>query len=174
MLPALLALSLPVLQQDTSPTPAQALETATARAEKENKRVLVRFESSKCADCLVLGKLTRNRKVARILREEYIQVEVEVGAMDRNLDFVKAMGVPLSKTGTPHLLVLDADGERVASVSGPDLKVGKSLVLDRSRFLAFLRENKVPPPVALDVLEEARARAAREGKNLFVHIGAPW
>ena len=41
MLPALLALSLPALQQDTSPTPAQALETATARAEKENKRVLV-------------------------------------------------------------------------------------------------------------------------------------
>ena len=143
------------------------------QAQKERKRVLLRFESKLCADSQVLSNLAKKRKVAKTLGDEYVQLGIEVGALDRNMNIAEAFQAPLVEVGTPFLVVLDF-GEIIATATASQLKSKKIGVLDREKVLAFLKEHRIPPPIALDVLEAARAQAAEEGKNLFVHIGAPW
>jgi uncharacterized protein YyaL (SSP411 family) len=45
---------------------------------------------------------------------------------------------------------------------------------DGAKVLAFLSEHQAPPQSAESVLAAARARAAEEGKLVFLHFGAPW
>ena len=173
MLMPLLALPLLIPQREEPSVKIEDLVAVINQAQKERKRVLLRFESKLCADSQVLSNLVKRRKVAKALGDEYVQLGIEVGALDRNMNIAEAFQAPLVEVGTPFLVVLDF-GEIIATATASQLKNEKTGVLDKGKFLAFLKEHRVPPPVALDVLEEARARAAKEGMNLFVHIGAPW
>ena len=173
MLIPFLALPLLIPQGEESSVKSEDLVAVINQAQKEDKRVLLRFQSKLCADSQILSKLIKRRKVAKVLGDEYVQLGIEVGALNQNMNIAEAFDAPLVEVGTPYLVVLNF-GEIIAAATASQLKNEKTGVLDRGKFLAFLKEHRVPPPVALDVLEEARARAAKQGKNLFVHIGAPW
>lgn len=88
------------------------IQRALQAAGQEHKRVLVVFGANWCPDCRALDAYFQEPENARLLRDNYKLVEVNVGRFDKNLDIVRKYGVPLKK-GIPALVVLNQNGRVV-------------------------------------------------------------
>ena len=138
-LAAALALALPLLAQplaaqeeqvdagpfvegaDASVALAAAITTARARLAAEAdrpQRVLAIFGANWCHDSRDLVAMLERPRIARLIARQFHVVLVDAGMPQngngRNLDLAARHGVP-DITGTPTLLVLDADGELLNS-----------------------------------------------------------
>jgi hypothetical protein len=141
---------------------------ATEAAAKDNKRVLLQFASD--AEHATLTRLAElDRALRRLLSYEYEHVPVVVGEGDDARALAVRHGVETGGEGMLALVVLDADGEKVAvrQRSGDGTWSGSAVV-------EFLEGAKATPLDAEDVLAAALERATREKKRVFVHLGAPW
>jgi thiol-disulfide isomerase/thioredoxin len=162
---------------------------ALARAQRENRRVLVQWGANWCGWCHLLHDvLAKDTELKHELLYEYGLVLVDIGRRDKHMDLALSYGVDLKKEGVPYLTVLAADGsvvanqdtgslETVAPPPGPDAaadakphKEGH----DVAKVLGFLKAHEAPQLVAEDLYRDARTRAAAEGKHVFLHFGAPW
>jgi thiol:disulfide interchange protein len=89
------------------------LAAALARAQRENKRVLLDLGASWCRDCQAMYRLLHHDpEITRELDRHYVLVMVDVsrkGDAPRNASLVARLGDPLSR-GIPVLLVLSSDG----------------------------------------------------------------
>ena len=132
------------------PDSSRAIEEATLRAKKENKRVLLVFGAN--------GSFLRKGKTGRLLRYEYEVVSVDAAA---NKTLAEKYGI--DPDTLPQLAVLSADGKLLASGDGAT----------RDPF-PFLDKWKTEPWDAETRYQDALARAKKEGKRLLVHLGAPW
>ncbi len=154
------------------------LAAALAAAKRENRRVLIQWGGNWCPWCVVLhDRFKSNKDLAKKLLYEYDVVFVDIGKREKNLDLAAKYGADLIKNGIPFLTVLDADGKVLANqptdpfeTKGPKGERGH----DSKKLLEFLTAHQVKPLVAADVLDAARAEAAKSGRNVFVHFGAPW
>jgi len=158
---------------DTKADGQVLLETALARAARDNKRVLVVFGGNWCPWCRKLDAVFReNREIARILLYEYEVAKIDIGRFDKQMKIPKGYGADIENAGVPFLTILDARGKVLVNQETGALEEGS--LHDPAKVKAFLEKWKAPPLEAEAVLREALARAAKEGKNVFLHFGAPW
>lgn len=150
------------------------LSAAVARAAADHKRVLVVLGGNWCHWCLKLDDLCKkDAKIAKQLRYEYEVVKADSKRFEAASDLVPGAAEGAQKGGYPFLAVLDGAGKVVALQETGPLEVDGNRH-DPAKVLAFLTEKQAPALDAEVVLKDAVDRATREGKLVFVHLGAPW
>ncbi len=155
----------------------EQIAAALARAKKENRRVLIQWGANWCSWCHLLHEtFEKNRSVSRTLLYEYDVVLVDIGRWDKNLDLAEKYGADFKSAGVPYLTILDADGKVVThqETASLEAKIEGKNGHDPEKVDAFLKAHQAPHLRAGEVLEGAMSEAARSGRRLFVHFGAPW
>ncbi len=104
--------------------PAQDLELAVARAQREGKRILLEVGGDWCSWCHALDRFVHNNEaVTAALREDFLIVKVTMDEENRNEAFLSNYPkVP----GYPHLFVLEKDGTLLHSQGTDTLEEGRS------------------------------------------------
>ena len=151
------------------------IKAAIARAQKENRRVLIQWGANWCVWCRVLhGTMTKDSALSKKLMYEYDVVHVDVGQFDKNKDLAAELGVSLESI--PRLTVLDASGKPIAQhdTVAFETEIDGKQAHDAKKLLAFLTEHQAEYLDATQVRDAAFARAKAEGKRVFLHYGAPW
>jgi thioredoxin-related protein len=151
---------------------------ATAKARRDNTRVLLMFGGDWCGWCHKLHGLFRSDPAIRkTLLYDYVLVTVDTKAPNAE-ELLKQCKEALSKeelakgVGFPFLAVLDADGKVVTAQRTDPLEVGDHH--DPAKVLGFLKEWTAPQGDADAKLDKALAEAKSKGKMVFLHFGAPW
>lgn len=168
---------MPVRAQAPPPAPAPTADAAVASAlrtaERDNKRVLIEWTADWCGWCKKLDACFKSeRPIAKMLKDEYVIVHVNVGRFDTNLELAKRFDAQFKQQGIPYLTVLTADGEVVVNQETGSLEIGSDH--DPERVFSFLKVNTAPKRDAKAWMARALARSAAENKPVFVHFGAPW
>ena len=149
------------------------IAAAVARAEKENKRVLVQWGANWCGWChLLTDHLQKDKDVRRKILYEYEVVHVDVARFDKNMDLAAHYGAELKGNGIPYLTVLDGAGKVV--VNQPTGPLEKDKVHDPEKVLAFLNEHQAEYLKAEELLKNALDQAGERQKRVFLVFGAPW
>jgi thiol-disulfide isomerase/thioredoxin len=162
---------------DASADAPARLRDALAAARKDNRRVLVLWGMAGCDHCQALADRLKDAKIAKTLRYEYDLVAVEVGKSEANRKLAAEHGANLDKDGPPHLTVLGADGKPLAQQPAAALEAkadGGKPAYDAEKLQAFLTKHQAPYLKAEDVFTAGLAEAKRDGKQVFLHFGAPW
>jgi thiol:disulfide interchange protein len=81
---------------------------ALAEAARTHKRVILDFGGDWCGDCQVLDIYFHESPNVEIMDRYFIEVKVNIGQEDANLDIAHKYGVPVH--GVPALAVLNSDG----------------------------------------------------------------
>jgi thiol-disulfide isomerase/thioredoxin len=167
----------PKLYDEDADAKAQ-IAAALAKAKKENRRVLIQWGGNWCGWCIKLHELCqKDPELKRKLQYEYDVVHVDAGRDGKNMDLAKSYGAACEKEGFPYLTILDADGTAIANQGTPEFEVdGKSLAAghDAKKVLAFLTKHQAAYADAQKLVDDAVAAAKKDGKQVFLHFGAPW
>jgi thioredoxin 1 len=102
------------------------LNLALAKAQAQQKNVLVVFGANWCADCLALEKKMSAGSLAEHVSQRLVVVKVNVGRFDRNTDLAAQMGLVLKK-GIPAVAVLQRDGAVLRATSGGELADARNM-----------------------------------------------
>ena len=149
------------------------IAAALARAQRDNRRVLVQWGANWCGWCKKLHALcSENAEVRQELLYEFDVVRVDVGQFDKNMDIAAGYGAALKDTGIPYLTVLAADGKVLVNQDTGSLEAGPNH--DPAKVLAFLTAHQAPYLKAADRYQAALAEATKQQKHLFLSFGAPW
>jgi thiol:disulfide interchange protein len=89
------------------------VKAALIQARKEHKRIILDFGGDWCGDCQVLDIYFHQSPNVEILDKNFIEVKVNIGQEDANLDIAHKYGVPVH--GVPALAVLRSDGTVLVS-----------------------------------------------------------
>ena len=93
---------------------AQAdVEAALKLARRTHKRIILDFGADWCGDCQVLDIYFHQSPNQEIVDKHFIEVKVNIGREDANLDIAHKYGVPVH--GVPALAVLDSNGKVLVS-----------------------------------------------------------
>lgn len=112
---ALISLSASAQLKDVYPNTPDAkpeIHAALMKARQEHKRVILDFGGNWCPDCHVLDTYFHQSPNDKLLADNYILVDVNIGRYDMNTDVAEKYGVPLKK-GVPAVAVLSPDGKVV-------------------------------------------------------------
>jgi len=152
---------------------ARAIAAAIARAQIENRRVLIQWGANWCPWCHKLHETcATNADLRKELQYEYEVVLVDVGRFDKNFDLAARYQADLKATGIPYLTVLDTEGKVVTNQETSSLEAGSQH--DPAKVLAFLQKNQATPVQADEQLSAALARGQQEHKPVLLRFGAPW
>lgn len=156
--------------------PKEQIAAALERAKEDGIRVLLSFGANDDEGSKAFAEVRRNPKLSLVFADEYRSVNVDVGALDRNLDVAATYGVTPKAGELPALAVLDGSGKVVARADGTAFRSeGDSKAYDPAKLAAFLKAHQAPPPPdAQPVFDAALQQSKREGKSLFVWFSAPW
>ncbi|MCV2368424.1 thioredoxin family protein [Roseateles oligotrophus] len=102
------------------------LNQALARAQAQQKNVLVVFGANWCGDCVALDKKMSAGSLAEHVGKRLVVLKVNVGRFDRNTDLAAQIGVSLKK-GIPAVAVLKRDGEVLRATSGGELADARNM-----------------------------------------------
>jgi thiol:disulfide interchange protein len=131
---------------DTTADSKEQIAAALKTAQSENKRVILKFGANWCGWCHKLsGLLKTNAELARIVKENYLLVLIDVDK-GHNADTVKKYGDP-TRFGLPALVVLDTDGTPLTTQDTGLLEDGNHH--DPAKVKAFLekwRKTKAAQP----------------------------
>ena len=150
---------------------------ALKRAKKENRRVLIQWGANWCGWCHLLhDTFKKDKDVRRKLLYEYDLVLIDVGQLDKNIDYAMTLGADLKVNGLPYLTVLNADGRPIANqeTSSLEAKIDGKPSHDPKAVMSFLTEHQAPYLNAESLLATALKTAQEEDKRVFLHFGAPW
>ena len=93
---------------------AQAdVDAALKLARRTHKRIILDFGADWCGDCQVLDIYFHQSPNEEIVDKHFIEVKVNIGREDANLDIAHKYGVPVH--GVPALAVLDSNGNVLVS-----------------------------------------------------------
>lgn len=146
----------------------ERVEQAVAAAKRENKRVLLKIGGNWCPWCYKLHDLFNSDKaIGQILRDEY-----ELVLLDSKADKPTLEKWQIAPKGYPFLTVLDSSGKKLTEQETGSLEIGDKH--DPNKVSTFLTKWKAVPLDANDVFATALAQAKKDGKRVFVRIGAPW
>jgi hypothetical protein len=134
-------------QADAGAALAQAMATARDRTSADNpQRVLAIFGANWCHDSRDLVAMLARPRVAELVARHYQVVLIDAGTPQtgngRNLDLAVRRGVD-DVTGTPTVLVLDADGNLLNSPDNARAWRNASSRSEREVF-RFLRQWTMP------------------------------
>lgn len=119
---------------DEQRDPAQDQASATAKAQREGKKVLLLVGGEWCSWCQEMNHfLDREPTLASQFNQTFVVVKVNVSKQNKNESFLK--GYP-EYLGVPHFYVLDAKGKLLESVNTGLLEKGKSY--DEAKFGKFI------------------------------------
>lgn len=93
------------------------VEAALARARAENRQVILLFGANWCPYCRQLHELLNNDPaVGAVVRQSFVVVPIDVGtsARNRNVNLIDRYGATVFSEGVPSVVVIDADGRRLA------------------------------------------------------------
>ena len=85
------------------------VDAALKQARRTHKRIILDFGADWCGDCQVLDIYFHQSPNVEILDKYFIEVKVNIGREDANLEIAHRYGVPVH--GVPALAVLDAQGK---------------------------------------------------------------
>ncbi|MDM5134969.1 thioredoxin family protein [Aeromonas salmonicida] len=119
---------------DEQRDPAQDLASATAKAQREGKKVLLLVGGEWCSWCKEMNHFL-DREPA--LASHFVVVKVNVSKANKNEPFLKRYPEYI---GVPHFYVLDAKGKLLESVNTGLLEKGKSYNEAKfGKFIAFFQ-----------------------------------
>ena len=153
------------------------LERQLYLADFDDVRVLLNFGSNDDERSRKFAEALRDRVVmnTKYSADEYHIVNIEVGKLDKNLEFAKQYGVTLKAELLPMLVVLDEHGKVLARASGKDFETSADpAAFDPAKIAAFFTKHQAPFPDNVAPFEAAIKRAKAEGKTVFVWWSAPW
>jgi thioredoxin-related protein len=162
---------------DTKADAKVQVQSATALARRDSRRVLVMFGYNGCGWCHKLhGLFASDKAIRALLAEEYVVVMVDIQSPNAEalLDESKAAQSPeeLKKgVGFPFLAVLDGDSRVLTAQQTDALEEGDHH--NPARVKTFLEKWTAPKVVASKLFEDALAKASSEGKHVFLHFGSP-
>ena len=85
------------------------VDAALKLARRTHKRIILDFGADWCGDCQVLDIYFHQSPNVEILDKNFIEVKVNIGREDANLDIAHRYGVPVH--GVPALAVIDGQGK---------------------------------------------------------------
>lgn len=97
------------LGYDATRDAAADIRAGLRQSARDHREVLIDFGADWCPDCQVLGRTFGSAQVRPLLDRNYLEVAVDVGHFDHNLDLA-ARYVNLETSGIPALVVLRPDG----------------------------------------------------------------
>lgn len=124
------------------PTIEQAhadVDAALKEARRTHKRVILDFGADWCGDCQVLDIYFHQSPNEEIVKKYFIEVKVNIGQEDANLDIAHKYGVPVH--GVPALAVVRGDGTVVVS---QDKEFSDMRYMNSSALTDFLNKWKAP------------------------------
>lgn len=86
------------------------IQAGIAQARRSGKNVALIFGANWCSDCHALNRQMQQGKLARIIRQDYVVVKIDVGQFDKNVEVAAKYGVPV-KHGIPAIAVLNSHGK---------------------------------------------------------------
>lgn len=90
------------------------IQAAIAQATREGKNIILDFGANWCLDCHILDSQMEKPELARLIKADFVVVDIDVGKFDKNLDLAEKYHVPL-KMGVPALAILDSHGKLLYS-----------------------------------------------------------
>ena len=112
------------------------IEAALKSAVPTKKRILLVFGANWCYDCHVLDQALRQGDAGKIISENFLLVNVDIGEGEKNLDLVKQYKIPLEK-GVPALAVLERDGHLLYSSGQGEFEAARRMM--KKDLIQFLR-----------------------------------
>lgn len=108
-------------------------ETSLAKAQTDNRKLIVIFGADWCPDCRALDGILAEPDTRAILDAEFVVMKVDVGRFDKNLSLNEKLGNPI-QNGIPSLVVISPKGEFITSTKGGEFsnasKMTKEQVLE--------------------------------------------
>jgi thioredoxin-related protein len=145
---------------------------ATAKAARENKRVLLMFGGDWCGWCHKLhGLFVTNPEIRRLLSYEYELVMVDTKAPHAP-ELLEECSKGQTGVGFPFLAVLDPSGKLLVGQKTDPLEEGDHH--DPKKVKDFLSKWTAEPKDAETLLRDALTRASSDDKKVFLRFGAPW
>jgi protein disulfide-isomerase len=191
-LPYVLALSLltacrqapPPAQRSAAPPPFDekadakaAIHAAIERTADDGIRVLITWGANDGKGSTQFLTAVRAPSVFQsgLLMDEYRNVNVNVGHVDRNIDLANSYGATLKENALPALTVLDSAGKVLANTDASALRSGADPAgIDPAKVIAFLNLHKAAAPDAVALFDAAVTQAKKGNKNVFAWFSAPW
>jgi thioredoxin-related protein len=147
------------------------VEQATARAKRNDKRVLLMFGGDWCGWCHKLHTLFHeNDEIRSILSNEYELVMIDTKAPNAQ-KYLEEGSKGLGGVGYPFLTVLDADGKVLTGQKTDPLEEGDHH--DPTKVKKFLMKWRAEPKDADALVREALLRASSDDKRLFLAFSTP-
>ena len=109
------------------------IQQAVKQAADSKRRVLIVYGADWCPSCYDLEATFAVPEVRNVLDSGYVEVHVNLGQGDQNIDIVKKYKVQI--TGIPAFTVLDGDGALVHSQDG-----GSFEETDKDGVIQFLKK----------------------------------
>jgi thiol:disulfide interchange protein len=126
---------------DPARDPANDLEQAILKAQKENKRIMLELGGDWCIWCRYMDDFyASHADILQVRAENYVLVKINVSEENSNDDFLSDFPAP---GGYPHIYILDSDGTLLHSQDTVELEDGGSSYVPEV-FMAFLK--KWAPP----------------------------
>ena len=123
---------------DLYPAAADAkkeIDVALKSAAIDHKRVLLVFGANWCYDCHVLDRALHDGAAGQIVKESFLQVHVDIGEANKNLDLAKQYKIPLEK-GVPAIAILGSDGKLLYSSGDGEFEAARRMM--KKDLVAFL------------------------------------
>jgi thioredoxin 1 len=117
----------------------QKIETSLKTAAAENKRVILIFGGNWCYDCHVLDQALHEGEAAKIVKESFLLVHVNIGEGDKNLDLVKKYETTLG-FGVPTIVIIDGESRVVYSSTKGEFEAARRMM--KKDLVAFLNQWK--------------------------------
>jgi len=116
-----------------------AVAAAKAKAKATGKLLMIDLGGNWCGDCRVLSGVMALPEVKRFLEAHYVEVAVDVGRFDRNLQIPAHYGITQRLEGVPSVLIVDPKTDKL---------------LNRARISALADARSMTPQALADWLAQ--------------------
>jgi thiol-disulfide isomerase/thioredoxin len=86
---------------------------AKAKAKTSNKLLLIDLGGNWCGDCRVLAGVMDLPEVKTFVDKHYVEVSIDVGRFDRNLQIPAHYGITKRLEGVPSVLIVDPKTDKL-------------------------------------------------------------
>lgn len=92
-----------------------AVARGRAQAIRQHKLLLLDFGGNWCADCRILAGTMELPEMKAFVAQHYVEVTIDVGRFNKNLDIWQSYGQPARPVGVPAMLIVEPRGNRVVN-----------------------------------------------------------
>jgi thiol:disulfide interchange protein len=108
---------------------AEDLQAAVAKAQKENKRIILDVGGEWCVWCVWMDKFfINNAELTKLRDDNFVWLKINMSEENENKEFLSKYP---TIEGYPHLFVLEKDGSFLHSQGTAELEEGKSYNLQK-------------------------------------------